>query len=443
MLNDFFSKLLPGFMVKNVAQDDEQIILEAQPIHLTALCPSCHTSSSRIHSYYWRHPHDLPLCHLAVRLRLSVRRFRCLNPLCQRQTFAEQLPQFLARYARRTERLINSLYHLSQALGGIAAARLSQHLRMMNSTDTLLRLLRRKSVNTQPAPVRVLGVDDWAMRKRVTYGTILADLERHRVVDLLEDRTSATLASWLKKEPAIEVITRDRSTEYALGSANGAPQAMQVADRWHLLQNLSNMLEKWLNRIYKRVKQIILPPSLLYRIPFFRTHSEDEASQASRQRRLERYTEIQQRKHDGQNILQISYAMNLHRETVRTYYYADAFPERQARPVAVSILDPYVPYLEVRCQQGCSNASQLWREIQEQGFSGSRRMVLQWMKPHRKQPAASTPKKYLEGVASRQSNSASQKGKFPPIREIVWLFTKKNRELFSTGRAIEKISLPG
>lgn len=428
LAQECFSQLLPGFQINNIEQGTERIILEATAIQPSAPCPRCQLSSSRVHSYYTRRPKDLPMCNLAVQLQLQVRRFRCLNPLCPQQTFAERLPLLLPTYARRTDRLADTLYHIGQALGGIAASRLAGRLRMAASTDTFLRLLRRTTLPLHPA-VRVLGVDDWAIRKRVSYGTILVDLERNKVVELLPDRTADILATWLKQQGGVEVVARERSTEYALGITMGAPQATQVADRWHLLQNLSNMLEKWLNRVYKRLKQIPLPRTLLHRSPFPRTRSENAASQASRTRRQELYAGIRQRRRDGQNILQIAQVLKLHRETVCTYYYAETFPERQERPVALSILDPFLPYLEKRFLQGCTNASQLWREIREQGFLGTPRTVLQWMKPRRKQPAASTPKKYRDLDPVRQPNEKSGRGKFPPIREIVWLFSKDQEKL--------------
>jgi len=421
-------QLLPGFQINNIKQGNERIILEGQAIQPSAACPRCQLSSSRVHSYYTRRPKDLPLCNLAVQLQLQVRRFRCFNPLCPQQTFAERFPHLLSRYARRTDRLADTLYHIGQALGGIAASRLAGRLRMAASTDTFLRLLRRTALPLHPA-VRVLGVDDWAIRKRVSYGSILVDLERNQVIDILQERTADSLVKWLKCQPGLELVARDRSTEYARGITRGAPQATQVADRWHLLLNLSNMLEKWLNSIYRRLKQLPLPQTLLLRSPFPRTQSEKIATQATRVRRQERYAEIQRRRQAGQNILQISKALGLHRETVCNYYYAESCPERQQRPVAPSSLDPYLPDLQERYEQGCTNAALLWREIRDQGFPGTSRMVLQWMKPRRKQPAPTTPKKYRNLGTDRQSQGEPGRVKFPPIREIVWLFSKEKEKL--------------
>jgi transposase len=191
-----------------------------------------------VHSRYERHPTDLPSFGQAVRLRLQVRRFYCHHPACRRRTFAEPLQTLLPPRARRTRRLARVQGRIGLALGGEAGARLLPHLAMTTRADPLLRLVRRLPLPPPKEP-RVLGVDDWAaLRKQRTYGTILVDLERRRVVDLLPDRSATTLADWLRRRPGIEVVARDRSTEYARGAALGASGAVQVADRWHLLVDL-------------------------------------------------------------------------------------------------------------------------------------------------------------------------------------------------------------
>jgi transposase len=208
-----------------------------------------------MHSYYRREPRDVPISDQAVQLHLHVRRFRCLVPPCPQRTFAERLPEVVPVAARRTRRLTSALQTLAFATGGEAGARLSHRLHMPVSPDTLLRIMRRAPCPVIPTP-RVLGVDDFALRKGCRYGTLLVDLERRRRIDLLPDRTPSTLRDWLVPRPAIEVIARDRSTEYARGATEGAPQARQVADRWHLLHNLREALERMLYRRHAQLERL-------------------------------------------------------------------------------------------------------------------------------------------------------------------------------------------
>lgn len=180
-----------------------------------------------MHSYYNRKPADLPVSGGKVNLEIGVRRFRCLNPVCARRTFSEVLPGFLDSRARRTNRLKRIHSAVGSALGGEAGARLLPKIFMPVSADTLLRDVRQEELPVMNPP-RCVGVDDWAIRRGRTYSTILVDLERHTVIDVLPDRTSASLAAWLREHPGTLVITRDRSTEYAKGVREGAPEAMQV-----------------------------------------------------------------------------------------------------------------------------------------------------------------------------------------------------------------------
>ena len=256
----------------------------------------------------------------------------------------------------------------------------------------LVRLIRRTAPPVAPTP-RVLGVDDWAIRKGHTYGTVLVDLETQQVVDLLPDRESETLTTWLKEHPGVEIISRDRAGAYAEGATKGAPQAQQVADRWHLLKNLGEALLKVLEGHTRALKQISIadpqseiPPnaSLSVPIPPLTTSQKTEGHQQRRARRVARYEEARQLHRQGMSLKAIAAQMGLDRKTVRKYVTAETLPERQPR-VRFSILEPYKEHLIQRWQQGGCNVRQLFREIQQQGYPGGLGVVAQFMAELRRQ----------------------------------------------------------
>ncbi len=210
----------------------------------TSRCPVCGCGSSRVHGRYLRTVSDLPWHGVSVTLKVHARRFFCDEASCERKIFCERLPVISAR-ARKTGRLEDALLAIAFELGGRAGARLAAELGLLAGRDALLRRIKNTGI-AGVDEVKALGVDDFAFRKAHTYGTILVDLERRKVVDLLPERSQESLVTWLKERPEVEIATRDRSNIYRGGLAKGAPDAVQVTDRWHLLHNLALVLENLL-----------------------------------------------------------------------------------------------------------------------------------------------------------------------------------------------------
>jgi transposase len=397
-------------------------------------CPSCKMLSDTPHSTYIRRPADLPSAGLSVQLQLHVRRFRCRNPKCARRTFAESLSRLLTPRARRTSRLAKAQRAVGMTAGAEAGARLLVPLAMPTSPDTLLRLMHRAPLPAPPKP-RVLGVDDWALRKGRTYGSILVDLEAHRVVDLLPDRSAPTLAAWLRHHGSVELITRDRSTEYARAAALGAPGAHQVADRWHLLLNGRQMVERWLTGAHARLRALPEVPGaeaspVLRHASFPRTRSDERAGEESRARRVAAYEEVRRRHQAGEPLLSISRTLKLARATVRKYASAAAFPERAIRVPGPSLLDPFLEYLEQRRASGCENALALWREIRAKGFGGTSRQVHRWLQTRRTAPAPSTPHARRDNAPSPSGPRPT--GKLPSPKQLAWLCVQPQSALTPT-----------
>lgn len=261
------------------------------------------------------------------------------------------------------------------------------------SPDTLLRIMRSTPLDHWPEP-RVLGVDDFALRNGQVYGTILVDLEHQRPIDLLPDRSAETLRAWLQQHPDIAVIARDRSTEYARGARSGAPAAQQVADRWHLLHNLRETVERMLGRRHAALRYLpgasptvteAAAPLAERRKPaVLQTPSASErlTSSAARDRRRAQYTAVRRLSAEGRTILQIAKHLSISRSTVRRFQQAAEFPERGRWRRAPSMLDPYLSHLQARWTSGCHNASQLWREVRALGYPGTRKQVERWAQHH-------------------------------------------------------------
>lgn len=340
-------------------------------------CPDCQGCSSRVHSRYQRIIQDLPASGVAVQLKLQVRRFFCDNPSCQRKTFAEAVPDVAARYARRTVRLTDVLKQLGFALGGEQGTRIADVLKVACSADTILRLIRRATLTTHATPTH-LGVDDWAFRRNVSYGTILVDLQDHQVVDLLPDRSAASLESWLKSHPGVQLISRDRSGEYAAAASKGAPDAVQVADRFHVQKNLSEVGERIFHRHRQALQQIVVARSASFSAPVSVPipRPEREASrQQTRSRRMQQYEAVRDLYLQGTSLSEIARRFHMGRMTVQKFAYADTYPETAAYHVKAGMLHPYEDYLRERWKQGCRNGAQLYREVVAMGYAGKRKQV--------------------------------------------------------------------
>ena len=335
-------------------------------------CPACGRRSARVRSTYRRTLADLPWGERRVRISVAIRKFMCANPDCPRRIFAEPLGALAPRYARRSGRLARALTAVAFALGGEAGSRLARRLSLPTSPDTLLRLIRRAPDPRTPT-VRVCGVDDFAWRKRQRYGTALVDLERHRLIDLLPDRSARSVAVWLRQHPEIAVVSRDRGGEYADGARRGAPQATQVADRFHLLRNLGDVTRRVLSRHADLVRRVRTPgeaPSLT------RFRPDRAASRARTRAQLAAcHAAIHAAAGRGLNKSAIARALGVHRHTVQKYLALEIAPECRRTNRSVSILAPYEAHLRQRWQQGVRDARALWRESQGHGYPGSYRPV--------------------------------------------------------------------
>lgn len=210
------------------------------------ICPRCGLQSRRRHGWGHRRLQDLPAHGSAVTVDLRVCRWRCSCPACPCGTFSDQETSLARPFARRTSRVAMISNHIGHAAGGRPAERLLHRLGIRISDDTVIRQMLHASRDNAPPP-RVIGIDDWSWRKSQTYGTIVIDLERRTVVDILEDRNVDTCTAWLNRHPQVEVISRDRCGLYAQAARQGAPQALQVADRFHIVQNLRMAIEEQMN----------------------------------------------------------------------------------------------------------------------------------------------------------------------------------------------------
>lgn len=442
MFDNFLAVFLPGFNLIDFQLQAQTLLITARPAASTSPCPRCNIPSARIHSYYTRRPKDLPLAGFAVGLFLQVRRFRCLNPACQAATFAERLPQLIAPTAQRTIRLTLNLHSLALALGGEAGTRYAAKGAIVVSPDTLLRLLKQTKLPERPTP-RVLAVDDFALRKGHRYGTLLVDGETHHPIELLEDRTADTLAQWLRQHPGVEIITRDRSTEYARGASEGAPAAIQLADRWHLLTNWREALERGLERLRPHLQNTLtlpgvvpeseLPPISVYERQRRRGTKDQMVQQTRRTQRYEIYRRVKDLQKQGYNLRQVARELKLGLRRVRRYFTSEQFPEQARPPRAKSILDPYAAYLQQRWDSGCHNNRQLWHEIQAQGYNGSIRPLVQWTMLRRERANGGqvgrgrTPVRQVE-IFPPASTPASGTT-LPASRRLVWWLLLKQEKL--------------
>jgi transposase len=291
-------------------------------------------------------------------------------------------------------------------------------------------------------------VDDFAFRKGHVYGTVLVDLERRHPVDLLPDRTADTFATWLRAHPGIEVIARDRSTEYARGATEGAPDAVQVVDRWHLIRNLRDVLERMLDRLRTRLQQLpaVAPASdgmSIYDRLTRRSSTQRAAQQASRERRVARYEQVRALAAQGSKILQIAQQLKMSRVTVRRYLASDQFPERARPHRRSSILDPYAAYLQTRWHAGCHNGVQLWREIRDLGYRGSRRPVVKWVVLRRERmlggPSGYGRRPILPielVVDAATTDPTTQHPTLPAPRQLAWLLLRPLTALNETDQAL-------
>ena len=373
-------------VIEQIDGEAAGVVIRASTRDGPVACPGCGTVSMRVHSRYERTLSDAGVSGQPVTILLRVRRLFCDAAGCERVTFAEQVDGLTTRHGRRSVLLRRILEAIGLALAGRAGARLAGQLGVRVNRSTVLRLVRALP-DPEIGTVATLGVDDFALRRGHVYGTALVNMRTHRPIDLLADRQADTFAAWLRAHPGAEVVCRDRGGGYAEGARKGAPDAIQVADRWHLWHNLGEHVEKTVLRHRADLPEPI-PDDPPNGDPTA-TPDEQPATAASPEKTIvtrtkQRYAAVQELYARGVSLSSIACTLELDVATVRRFAHATGLDELLIKTLQrASLLDEFKPYLHQRWAEGCTDAARLAEEITAQGYRGSDQTVRRYLRPFR------------------------------------------------------------
>ena len=412
-----------GLEMTDLRETADEVVVCVTSQRSCSSCPKCSVLSSAIHSFYHRHPQDLPCIGRPIRLILRVRKFFCRNPNCHRKVFTERLSDFIEVSSRLTMRLRTAVQEIGFESSGKGGERLGGKLGMPVSDVTVL-----SSLFLVPLPevgqVQVVGIDDWSWRRGKRFGTILVNLQTHKIIGLLPDREAHSVRQWLAGHPEVEIVSRDRGLVYLDAATLGAPQATQVADRWHIISNLGDAVEEFLIRAHIRLEDGKASsqkeqPEDKPLSSFSATPASQRKSQARLLRKWKLYERVQELHATGMSLRKIGEELGLARNTVRKYFRQAPEPPRPTpRPLRASQLDPYEDYLLQRWGQGERNAAQLHREIRERGYPGSASLVRAYVSHLRTTTA--------DGSSPR---SRKEHAKALSPRSLRWLLSRKREDL--------------
>jgi transposase len=417
--------LLPlpqGMQIEQIQASQNEVRITVIATHPTSCCPLCREPSSSIHSRYRRTVRDAPCGGRRVQLALCVRKFFCRNPLCERKIFTERLPDLVRPWAQMTIRYCEQLTSIGLATCGKGGTRLAARLGMQTTRQTILR--RIMDLPDPPlGSILYLGIDDFSFRRGCRFGTLLVNLESHRVVDLLPDRKAETSVAWMRQQLDLMVVSRDRGGEYASAATQAAPQALQCADRFHLLKNLGEALEGFLahhlaaeRKCHRQATQAEQAPVWQSKRAVRSSPKLERLQQARREERLACYEQVIALHKQGVSQQAIAQQVGIGHRTVQRWLAAGTFPERKPREQA-SQLDRYLPYLFQRWEDGCHNIACLFRELVEQGYKGS---------------YASVRDNLVRLLPTGRKNEASSSSKAPALassRQAAFLFLRRPEKL--------------
>ena len=414
-----FLPLPQGLCITEVCQEGTYLLVKVLSIQPSACCPLCSQESDGVHSRYQRRLKDLPSVGQAVYLHLTVRKFFCLNSECQRKIFTERLPAFVEPWAQATVRFAQALQAIGLATSGSLGTRLAARLGMVTSWMTIIRRIM-DLVTPAPGSVTTLGVDDFSFKRGRTFGTILVDLSSRQVIDLLPERAAESTATWMQSHPEIQLVSRDRGKEYAQASSKGAPQAVQCADRFHVMKNLVEAIEPVVTRCYKEIKKKDV-------IPFPRSRASkgkewrptpDPAPEYQRRSRLaknqERFEQMITLQKLGFSSDEIVQRLGVTTRTLQNWRKHGVCPGTRQRRKRRSVFDPYAARVLKRWKEGCRQGSQLYREIKEQGYTGTDKTVYRFIKTLKQESVELPPLPVLSRVT---------------VQEMIWLIVRPSDEL--------------
>jgi transposase len=379
-----------GMVIEQIQMTENGLVIAVATTTPTSCCPLCREPSSSIHCHYQRRLRDAPCAGRCVQLFLTVRKFTCRNPYCERKVFAERLPAFVEPWARMTIRHCQQISSIGLATCGKGGVRLAARLGIQTTRQTILRrIMDLPDVLT--GSVLFLGIDDFAFRCGYRFGTILVNLESHRVVDLLPDREAETSAAWMRDQPDLMVVSRDRGGEYARAVKLGAPQAIECADRFHIVKNLTEATQLLLARCQAEIMAAsqtveIAPPNQEKQVisieewrPLEPAHVE-KARLARRSGRQARYQQVVELHEQGVKSQEIAKLVDLSDRTVRDWLKQGTFPEARKRRKRQSSFEEFAPFMLKRWQEGERRGVTLLHDLREQGYTGSERTVYRYLK---------------------------------------------------------------